>query len=488
MMTSAISAMLLLAGSQGAPVEVTDANYSALRDAIRQQQVELTYTTQRWVLDHRDGPEMGTRTANPMILWVGNGHTLGQTSTYGVLSRLQVWSDPEIKALFPRFFGVSEDVNAIANTRSWMSDALKKKIVDAGGEGVFVIAPGSKILAGTTSADPRHVAVALQEGLKAWMALGADERAWSADKKTQDSYASKQGGGINGNNPNGRGRITIDGNMRPTNRPNARAAGRGEVDGGTTIIVEGSAIPPPPGTQPSTGASQGRPNRNGGPNGSGRPSVLNSRIPITAVKLWVTARDLPRTPPSPTPLAYNLVPFWTTSNLLIANMGNDPRAGQTYQISDAFVKQLFSQVLIDNVRGQGMGFAANEQTVSKMAATISAVDANFITLRIGGNFNASASGYWSLEPGKAPSESIQNRGIDLTLLGKARYDRKKGEFVQLEFVAAGKRWGGSPLNGRLNDSAPQPIGFFGRIALPTPFESIEPMAMREKMQGSKREW
>ncbi len=29
--------MLLLAGSQGAPVEVTDANYSALRDAIRQQ-------------------------------------------------------------------------------------------------------------------------------------------------------------------------------------------------------------------------------------------------------------------------------------------------------------------------------------------------------------------------------------------------------------------------------------------------------------------
>jgi hypothetical protein len=54
--------------------------------------------------------------------------------------------------------------------------------------------------------------------------------------------------------------------------------------------------------------------------------------------------------------------------------------------------------------------------------------------------------------------SGQKRGLELKLLGSARFDRKQGCFIGFEVVAVGTRWGGTQYNCRGSDLAPAPVG------------------------------
>jgi hypothetical protein len=70
--------------------------------------------------------------------------------------------------------------------------------------------------------------------------------------------------------------------------------------------------------------------------------------------------------------------------------------------------------------------------------------------------------------------SDQKRGLDLKLLGSARFDRKQGRFVGFEVVAVGTRWGGTQFNFRQNDLAPSPFGAVLSLAGKSRVERVAP--------------
>jgi hypothetical protein len=70
--------------------------------------------------------------------------------------------------------------------------------------------------------------------------------------------------------------------------------------------------------------------------------------------------------------------------------------------------------------------------------------------------------------------SRQERGLEMKLLGSARFDRRKGRFVGFELVAVGTRWGGTQYNGRGNDLAPAPFGAVLSLAGESRAERVAP--------------
>ena len=70
--------------------------------------------------------------------------------------------------------------------------------------------------------------------------------------------------------------------------------------------------------------------------------------------------------------------------------------------------------------------------------------------------------------------STQERGLEMKLLGSARFDRKQGRFVGFEVVAVGTRWGGTQYNGRGNDLAPAPFGVVLSLAGESRAERVAP--------------
>jgi hypothetical protein len=70
------------------------------------------------------------------------------------------------------------------------------------------------------------------------------------------------------------------------------------------------------------------------------------------------------------------------------------------------------------------------------------------------------------------------RGLDMKILGSARFDRKRGRFVGFEVVAVGTRWGGTQYNCRGNDLAPAPFGAVMSLAGESRAERVAPAHFR----------
>jgi hypothetical protein len=74
--------------------------------------------------------------------------------------------------------------------------------------------------------------------------------------------------------------------------------------------------------------------------------------------------------------------------------------------------------------------------------------------------------------------SGQERGLEMKLLGSARFDRKHGRFVGFEIVAVGTRWGGTQYNRRENDLAPAPFGAVLSLADASRAQRVAPAHFR----------
>ena len=119
--------------------------------------------------------------------------------------RASAWSDPRVLELARQFVPAADEVWRLQRGADpeclFFQRAVNggKPITDDGTrQGIWVIAPGGKLLAHVNSANPEHVAGMLEKGLAAWHELPAAERRLSAEATIEpthrwDSFAPQDG-------------------------------------------------------------------------------------------------------------------------------------------------------------------------------------------------------------------------------------------------------------------------------------------------------
>jgi hypothetical protein len=65
-------------------------------------------------------------------------------------------------------------------------------------------------------------------------------------------------------------------------------------------------------------------------------------------------------------------------------------------------------------------------------------------------------------------------GLDLMLIGRARWSEAAQRFIGFDLIATGSRWGASQYNSRLDDLGPAPIGLAFRLAGDAPRDRTPP--------------
>ena len=81
----------------------------------------------------------------------------------------------------------------------------------------------------------------------------------------------------------------------------------------------------------------------------------------------------------------------------------------------------------------------------------------WVDLRLSGSAQLFEDGSWY-------EGACRERGLDASLLGYLRFDRRTERFVRFDVVAVGSRWGGTEYNVRQDDLEPAPIGIAMTIA------------------------
>jgi hypothetical protein len=199
--------------------------------------------------------------------------------------------------------------------------------------------------------------------------------------------------------------------------------------------------------------------------------------PEGGLVLRATTRDLPRDPPQEE--------RWATSwNQDFAWFKKDearqlvPQALQVHQscrVPRTLVRRLARLHFVDNVRGQTTPFPESAVQQAELASRITAIDGDVVTLRLEGRTKTTAEGRWPVDgyrDNDQPNE--QRRGMELTLLGRARYDRAQEKFVSFELVAVGTRLGGTQYNVRSRDLDPAPFGVLLTLAGDSKAERVPP--------------
>lgn len=200
------------------------------------------------------------------------------------------------------------------------------------------------------------------------------------------------------------------------------------------------------------------------------------RPPAPAMRLVAVVRDLstPTTSIDWHKKAVNTLAFDLTAADLDAFAPKTAIDGTATVWPTALLQRSAATLWLDAVRGVPLSFSIDAIQVGRFVSTVSSADSDSVRWRIAGTLTRSASGEWSLDADDgslAPSD--QNRGIELQVLGRARYDRRAQTWTQFEMLAVGSRWGGGPLNGRKDDTKPGGIGFY--VAMDTtPFALLAP--------------
>ena len=92
-----------------------------------------------------------------------------------------------------------------------------------------------------------------------------------------------------------------------------------------------------------------------------------------------------------------------------------------------------------------------------MTLTVTEETSEWVDLKLSGSAQLFSEGSWY-------EGACQERGLDASLLGYLRFDRRTERFVRFDVVAVGSRWGGTDYNVRQDDLEPAPIGIAMTIA------------------------
>jgi hypothetical protein len=199
--------------------------------------------------------------------------------------------------------------------------------------------------------------------------------------------------------------------------------------------------------------------------------------PQGGLVLKVISRDLPRENVKADwrANAWNQDFAWFKKEEARQFLPEQPKRNETYTVPASFVQRLARSHFVDNVRGQTSSYPENAVEKAVMNATVQRVQGQVVTLKLQGETRTVLKGTWPVRGYEDMTKPTpQERGMELSLLGSAKYDLKLERFVEFELLAVGKRWGGTQYNGRGDDLASAPIGFVMQLAGHTPAERVAP--------------
>ena len=201
-------------------------------------------------------------------------------------------------------------------------------------------------------------------------------------------------------------------------------------------------------------------------------------FPEDGLVLKVNTRDLPRDPPQQGQWAHawNQDFAWFTKDEAGQFLPGEIETGRPREVPRHLVERLARFHFLDNVRGQTPPFPARAIEDATLTSRVTAVDGDVISLRLEGRTKAVQKGDWPIRAFDRPN--AHERGLEMKLLGSARFDRKQGRFVGFEVVAIGTRWGATQYNCRGDDLPPAPFGAVLSLAGASRAERVAPEHFR----------
>jgi hypothetical protein len=195
------------------------------------------------------------------------------------------------------------------------------------------------------------------------------------------------------------------------------------------------------------------------------------RFPSDAVAMRVYVRDLPRkdVPADWRAKAWNIDHAWFRASELRSLLPANLKKKATKDWPQPLVDRIARLQLTDFVRGQTTPYAADALHAASLQTEVLKVKKGGIELRFSGKAQVNT-GTWSDRP-----DGSTTRGIDVTLLGSATWDRRSDRFTTFELVAVGRRWGQTQFNFRQDDVDPAPIGWV--LTLAPDGERVPPAAL-----------
>jgi hypothetical protein len=200
-------------------------------------------------------------------------------------------------------------------------------------------------------------------------------------------------------------------------------------------------------------------------------------FPEDGLVLRVSTRDLPRDPPQEERWAssWNQDFAWFKKEEARQFLPQTLRLDQSCQVPGALVGRLARLHFVDNVRGQTTPFPENTVQQAELTSRITAIVGDVVTIRLEGRTKTEEKGKWSVAGYRDIDQpSVQKRGMDLKLLGRARYDRARQKFVSFKLVAVGTRFGGTQYNVRARDLDPAHFGVLLTLVGDTKAERVAP--------------
>ena len=161
---------------------------------------------------------------------------------------------------------------------------------------------------------------------------------------------------------------------------------------------------------------------------------------------------------------WNMDHIWFNKNEVQLWVPKNYKVGSIYECPKLIKERLFRFHFVDNVRGQTLPFATQEIKNAKLRMLVTDSTDSTTTFSISGNANAVANGNWLLGDNDwTPNQSL-NHGIKTQILGSAKYDKVKNEFIEFELVILGEWFGKTQNNGRHKGPEKGHIGIFYTIS------------------------
>jgi hypothetical protein len=156
-------------------------------------------------------------------------------------------------------------------------------------------------------------------------------------------------------------------------------------------------------------------------------------------------------------------------------LGADPKPGAVHAVSPLIRERLTRFHLVDNVRGQTLCFQPADVEGSVLETRVLSREGEVVTFEITGTTHAQSDGLPVKDGSDWTQEGVYPRSVNTKIMGTGRYDLAAQRFLQMDFVAVGRRTGRTHLNGRTEaDVGPADIGWVFEIAPERASERVAP--------------
>ncbi len=191
--------------------------------------------------------------------------------------------------------------------------------------------------------------------------------------------------------------------------------------------------------------------------------------PRGGLVLTCVARDLP--PPggdgSVRFTEWSRGQIWFDADEARAFVPAQPAPGARHAVPAGLVQRVAQFHLLDNVNGPAPPFGDRDVEIARLDVVVTGGAGSTVDLRLEGRTRCRGTTETALG-------GATERGVDVELLGRARFDYGAEEFTSFELFARGSRWGRTQKNARRGKEAASPIAYSVRLTPAGPRRAVPP--------------